>query len=47
VAATAQQQLSHVYPIGSHLDGEGRLHVGGCDVLDLAAEFGTPAYVVA
>jgi diaminopimelate decarboxylase len=47
VAATAQQQLSHVYPIGSHLDGEGRLHVGGCDVLDLAEEFGTPAYVVA
>jgi diaminopimelate decarboxylase len=46
VAATTQQ-LSHVYPIGSRLDGRGRLQIGGCDVLDLAAEFGTPAYVVA
>ena len=41
------QQLSHVYPIGSYLDERGRLHVGGCDVLELAHEFGTPAYVVA
>jgi diaminopimelate decarboxylase len=47
VAATAQQQLSHVYPIGSRLDAEGHLHVGGCDVLELADQFGTPAYVVA
>ena len=41
------QQLSHVYPIGSQLDERGRLHVGGCDVVELAREFGTPAYVVA
>jgi diaminopimelate decarboxylase len=41
------QQLSHVYPLGSYLDERGRLHVGGCDVLELAAEFGTPAYIVA
>ncbi|HEX8205866.1 MAG TPA: diaminopimelate decarboxylase [Solirubrobacteraceae bacterium] len=41
------QQLSHVYPIGSYLDERGRLHVGGCDVIELAAEHGTPAYVVA
>jgi diaminopimelate decarboxylase len=47
VAATAQQQLSHVYPIGSYLDGEGRLHIGGCDVVELAEEFGTPAFLVA
>src|SRR3712207_5793332 len=45
--AATMQQLSHVYPIGSHLDGRGRLHVGGCDVLELAEEFGTPAYIVA
>ena len=45
--AAVTQQLSHVYPIGSHLDGRGRLHVGGCDVIELAHEFGTPAYVVA
>ncbi|HEX2084538.1 MAG TPA: alanine racemase, partial [Solirubrobacteraceae bacterium] len=41
------QQLSHVYPIGSYLDERGRLHVGGCDVVELARELGTPAYVVA
>jgi diaminopimelate decarboxylase len=41
------QQLSHVYPIGSYLDERGRLHVGGCDVIELAREYGTPAYVVA
>jgi diaminopimelate decarboxylase len=44
--AIAQQQLSHVYPRGAALDGRGRLQIGGCDVLDLAARFGTPAYLV-
>jgi diaminopimelate decarboxylase len=39
--------LSDVYPQHSRLNERGRLEVGGCDVLDLAAEFGTPAYVVA
>jgi diaminopimelate decarboxylase len=42
----AAQQLSHVYPLGARLDGRGRLQVGGCDALELAKEFGTPAYVV-
>jgi len=41
------QQLSHVYPIGSYLDERGRLHVGGCDVIEVAREYGTPAYIVA
>ena len=44
--ATATSQLSHVYPRHASLDERGRLHVGGCDVLDLAREFGTPAYLV-
>jgi diaminopimelate decarboxylase len=39
--------VSHVYPLGSRLNERGRLEVGGCDVLDLAKEFGTPAYVYA
>jgi diaminopimelate decarboxylase len=39
--------VSHVYPLGSRLNERGRLEVGGCDVLELAAEFGTPAYVYA
>src|SRR5919204_4354245 len=39
--------VSHVFPIGSRLNEAGRLEVGGCDVLELAREFGTPAYVYA
>src|ERR671923_304435 len=39
--------VSHVYPLGSRLNGRGRLEVGGCDVVELAAELGTPAYVYA
>ena len=42
-----QAPPSHVYPIGSRLDAAGRLEVGGCDVVELAREFGTPAYVYA
>jgi diaminopimelate decarboxylase len=38
---------SHVYPLGSRLDERGRLEVGGRDVFEVAAEFGTPAYVYA
>src|SRR3954454_18913887 len=39
--------VSHVYPLGSRLNERGRLEVGGCDVLELAKEFGTPGYVYA
>jgi diaminopimelate decarboxylase len=39
--------LSHVFPLGSRLNERGRLEVGGCDTIELAREFGTPAYVVA
>ncbi|MGH3499232.1 MAG: diaminopimelate decarboxylase [Nocardioidaceae bacterium] len=35
-----------LYPAGSHLDAQGRLVVGGCVVSDLAAEYGTPAYLI-
>jgi diaminopimelate decarboxylase len=38
---------SHVYPLGSRMNAAGRLEVGGCDVVELAREFGTPAYVYA
>ena len=41
------QTLSHVYPIGSRIDERGHLLIGGCDTLDPAAEFGTPAFIVA
>jgi diaminopimelate decarboxylase len=38
---------SHVYPLGSRTNERGALEVGGCDVVELAREFGTPAYVYA
>jgi diaminopimelate decarboxylase len=43
----AGTQLSHVFPLGSRLNERGRLEVGGCDTIELAREFGTPAFVVA
>jgi len=39
--------LSPVFPLGSRLNERGVLEIGGCDALELAREFGTPAYVVA
>jgi diaminopimelate decarboxylase len=38
-------ESSAVYPLGSRVNERGHLEVGGCDVVELAAEFGTPAYV--
>jgi diaminopimelate decarboxylase len=38
---------SPVYPAGSRIGSEGHLEIGGCDVVELAAELGTPAYVYA
>jgi diaminopimelate decarboxylase len=39
--------LSGAYPLGSRINDRGVLEIGGCDTLELAREFGTPAYVVA
>jgi diaminopimelate decarboxylase len=38
---------SAVLPIGSRLNERGHLEVGGCDVVELAEEHGTPAYIYA
>ncbi|MCW2980793.1 MAG: diaminopimelate decarboxylase [Solirubrobacterales bacterium] len=38
---------SVVLPIGSAVNEQGHLEVGGCDVLAVAEEFGTPAYIYA
>jgi diaminopimelate decarboxylase len=40
-------QGSLVYPIGSRVNDAGHLEVGGCDVVALTREFGTPAYIYA
>jgi diaminopimelate decarboxylase len=46
-ATEAQLQLAHVLPLGSRIDAQGHLEVGGCDTVELAKQFGTPAYVYA
>lgn len=38
---------SPVFPAGSRVNERGHLEVAGCDVVELAEEFGTPAYVYA
>jgi diaminopimelate decarboxylase len=38
---------SAVFPAGSRVNERGRLELGGCDVVELAEEFGTPAYLYA
>ncbi len=45
--ATLTARLSHVLPLGSAVSERGHLEIGGCDAVELAREFGTPAYVVA
>ena len=39
--------LGRVYPLGTRLNDGGVLEIGGCDAVELAREFGTPAYVYA
>jgi diaminopimelate decarboxylase len=50
MSATSERSIvegSPVYPAGSRVSERGHLEVGGCDVVELAARFGTPAYVYA
>ena len=43
----AATSLSHAYPLGTRVNTRGHLEVGGCDVVELAERFGTPAYIYA
>jgi diaminopimelate decarboxylase len=43
----ATTALSHAYPLGTRVNERGRLEVGGCDVVELAERYGTPAYIYA
>jgi diaminopimelate decarboxylase len=42
---TSTVEDSPVYPAGSRVNDRGHLVLGGCDVVELAAEFGTPTYI--
>ncbi len=48
-AALAADRIaaSPVYPRGSRVNERGHLEIGGCDVVELAREHGTPAYLYA
>ncbi len=46
-AATDRVAASPAYPQGSRVNERGHLEVGGCDVVELVREHGTPAYVYA
>src|SRR5262245_3553309 len=36
---------SPVYPAGARVNERGHLEIAGCDVVELAERFGTPAYI--
>ncbi len=41
-----QSPNQSITPITTRTNAAGHLEIGGCDVLDLAAQFGTPLYIV-
>ena len=43
----ATRALSAAWPLASRLSEAGRLEVAGCDAIELAERFGTPAYLLA
>jgi diaminopimelate decarboxylase len=45
--ATDPIAASPVYPAGSRVNERGHLEIAGCDVVELAEEFRTPAYIYA
>ena len=45
-AAESPAELLGLFPPGSRVDSDGELVVGGCRLADLAAEWGTPLYVI-
>jgi diaminopimelate decarboxylase len=50
MSATTERSIvdgSPVYPVGSRVNQRRHLEVGGCDVVEVAAEFGTPVYIYA
>jgi diaminopimelate decarboxylase len=47
VAAADPIAASPVYPAGSRVNEAGHLEIAGCDVVELAERFGTPAYIYA
>jgi diaminopimelate decarboxylase len=47
IMPAAARTLSPVYPADARLTDDGRLEVGGCDLAEVARQYGTPAYVYA
>jgi diaminopimelate decarboxylase len=50
MSATSERsavEASPVYPAGSRVNDRGHLEIGGCDMVEVASELGTPAYIYA
>jgi len=47
MATETGTSISEVFPGGSRVNELGRLEIGGCDAIEVAREYGTPAYLVA
>jgi diaminopimelate decarboxylase len=45
-AAEGLERLAGVLPAQARVNASGRLEIGGCDLVELAQQFGTPAYLV-
>ena len=45
-AAGSTTELLGLFPPGARVDADGELVIGGCRLADLAAEWGTPLYVI-
>ena len=43
----ATTALSQAYPLGTTINERGHLEIGGCDLIDVAEQHGTPAYIYA
>ena len=38
--------LTHVLPATATVNSDGHLEIGGCDLTEIAAQFGTPSFLV-
>jgi diaminopimelate decarboxylase len=46
VSTETNTALGRVLPLGTRVNAAGHLELGGCDAVELAREYGTPAYII-
>ena len=40
------KKVSKLLPVSAKIGRGGRLNIGGCDLIELAGQFGTPLYII-